>query len=488
MLDETLSADALPPDSATAILTHIYNRPATDEHVAIGHGYNVRLRIIHGQLVLQDGIGRHQRERKWAKADRTLRRIVITGPDGYLTLEALAWCAEHAITVTTLTPDCELVGHYAVTDHVTDAKLLRRQVLAADTPTALEIARELLTRKVTGQADNLIKLINDMNTSGRLYHYASRMQESDAITQRHRDSASVSELEGWASRDYFATWVGKVTVPFEPKSLARIPPNWTYYPGRSSQIAGGGKKYNAADPINALLNYAYTLGYSEARTACIAHGLNPTLGFVHSDKAGRDSLALDILETIRPEIDAYILDLLGVGSEPRHFSYRDFAEPYGYEPGTVRLVAPLTHEIAEASYQWRKSASDAAQAVVNLLTGHAGKRGSAMPNWTVQKIAFTSQKITAAEVLTDADWQKILPLLPPKPERAAGRKGHPPIDNRVIIAAMIYCDRHHRPWAHVPESMSVSYRTMRERRREWQRSGHWPALAEVIDELASRPE
>ena len=43
--------------------------------------------------------------------------------------------------------------------------------------------------------------------AGRLYHYAELMAESGAIPQSKRDTASLSELEGWAARDYFATWM-----------------------------------------------------------------------------------------------------------------------------------------------------------------------------------------------------------------------------------------------------------------------------------------
>ncbi len=467
-------------DSPRANLHNIYTRDSANEHVATVHGYGIKFRIHQGHLVIDDGIGRQRRERRYPKADRTLQRIVVTGPDGYLTLEALSWCAEHGITVTTLNPNCELTCHYATADRVTDATLLRRQVTAAGTDTGTEIARELLIRKVNGQAALLLKLFNDSNTAGQLYHYAERMAASEAVTQHQRDTASLSELEGWAGRDYFATWPGRVAVEWDARSLTRVPVNWIGYPGRSSQIAGGGKKYNASDPVNAILNYAYTLGYTEARTACIAHGLNPALGFIHADKPGRDSLALDVLETIRPDIDAYVLGLTGVGAEPRTFTYRDFTEPYGYEPGTCRIVAPLTHEIGEQSYQWRKPVMDAVETVVNILTGAHGKHGTAMPNWKLQRDTFTSVSVTPDQVIPAAVWESVFaPIVPVKPRG----KGHPPVDSRVLIASMVHCDRHRKPWAHVPASFGVSHRTMTERRREWQRLGVWPV--ELLDVAGS---
>lgn len=466
--------------SARQHVESIFATDSTCNPVATVHGYGIQLKIQHGHLVITDGIGIHRRERRYPQADRTLRRIIITGPDGYLTLDALQYCRDHGITVTMAGPDGELVGHYATADRPADARLQRRQVAAAESTTGLEITRELLRRKVTGQGDNLLKLFNDMSMSARLYRRAEQMFESDAITQTKHHTSSLSELEGWAARDYFASWPRTLTVPFDVRSLPKIPSNWRYYPGRSSVIAGSGKKYNAADPINAMLNYGYALGYSECRTACIAHGLNPLLGFVHADRRDRDSLALDVLEAIRPAIDAYILSLIGVGSEPRKFTYRDFTEPYGYEPGTVRLVAPLTHEIAEASYQWETLAMDAVQTVVSILTGHAGRRASMMPNWELEKTAFMAQTVTVNDVLTDRQWKLIQPLLPVR-ER---KRGHPPIDDRVIIAAMIHCERHGRPWAHVPGSFRISYRTLTERRRYWQRTGHWPEIKQAIDDVA----
>lgn len=459
-------------ESSRETVAGIFTRDPLDERVAVAHGYGMQLRILYGHLVLRDGIGKHRRERKYGKADRTLQRIVVTGPDGYLTVEALRWCAEHGITVALLNPDGELTAHYAADGKPAEPKLLRHQANAD----GLEIARELLTRKVNGQAGVLLKQFSDYETASKLYHYAQRMAESTVITQHDRDTASLSELEGWSGREYFAAWRNRVPIRFDEKSRDRIPGSWISYPGRSSVVSG--KKYNATDPVNAILNYAYTLGYAEARTACIAHGLHPTLGFIHADKNGRDSLALDILETFRPDIDNYVLDLVS----RRAFTYREFAEPYGYEPGTVRLVAPLTHEIAETSYSWCKLADDAAQLVVSYLTGHQGKRGESMPNWKVHKTAFVNERISADDILTEDSYARLFASIVPPFTRQ--RRGHPPISDRIIVAAIVHCERNHRPWAHVPESLGVSHRTLTERRRMWQRQGVWPEIKVMIDELA----
>ena len=52
------------------------------------------------------------------------------------------------------------------------------------------------------------------------------------------------------------------------------------------------------------------LAESECRLAASACGLDPGIGFLHTDTANRDSLALDLIEPIRPAIEAWLLDWL----------------------------------------------------------------------------------------------------------------------------------------------------------------------------------
>jgi CRISPR-associated protein Cas1 len=56
-----------------------------------------------------------------------------------------------------------------------------------------------------------------------------------------------------------------------------------------------------------MLNYLYALVEAEAILACQAVGLDPGLGLVHSDTRARASLALDLMEPVRPEVDDFVL-------------------------------------------------------------------------------------------------------------------------------------------------------------------------------------
>jgi CRISPR-associated protein Cas1 len=63
------------------------------------------------------------------------------------------------------------------------------------------------------------------------------------------------------------------------------------------------------DPANAVLSLGYTLLHFEAVRACYAAGLDPMIGFFHEIDFGRESLASDVIEPLRPHVDAWAWDL-----------------------------------------------------------------------------------------------------------------------------------------------------------------------------------
>src|SRR5699024_8913296 len=65
------------------------------------------------------------------------------------------------------------------------------------------------------------------------------------------------------------------------------------------------------DPVNALLSFAYSLLASESAAALEGVGLDSYVGFLHRDRPGRTSLALDIMEELRSIIaDRFVLKMI----------------------------------------------------------------------------------------------------------------------------------------------------------------------------------
>ena len=65
------------------------------------------------------------------------------------------------------------------------------------------------------------------------------------------------------------------------------------------------------DPVNAMLSFAYSILAHDCASALEASGLDPYVGFLHRDRPGRMSLALDLMEELRPCMaDRFVLTLI----------------------------------------------------------------------------------------------------------------------------------------------------------------------------------
>lgn len=75
------------------------------------------------------------------------------------------------------------------------------------------------------------------------------------------------------------------------------------------------------DNVNAILSFAYTILAGECANALYSVGLDPYVGFMHRDRPGRTSLALDLMEELRPILgDRFILTLINTKViRPAHF-------------------------------------------------------------------------------------------------------------------------------------------------------------------------
>ncbi len=341
------------PDHAASLVATLFTHDPADSHVVVADGYGLTVRVHHGHLVIEDGIGRHRRERRYSRAERTLRRPVILGHTGYVTLEALRWCADVGVAIAHLDGDGRLLTVHGGPGH-DDARVRRAQAAAPSSRVGVEIARTLLGAKLDGQA----AVAEDHLQAAPIAHVIRTLAEE---LHRAEDLVSCRDVEAQASNAYFGAWSATVTCRFAERDAHRVPDHWRTFTARGSRLHRGGRSARgAADPVNALLNYGYALAEAEARLAAVAVGLDPGLGVLHTDKKNRDSLALDLLEPLRPLVEHHILQLLVA----RHFRVGDFHET---RQGACRLLAPLTHELAERLPSYAREVALHAEGVVHLL-------------------------------------------------------------------------------------------------------------------------
>jgi|HubBroStandDraft_6_1064221.scaffolds.fasta_scaffold04508_9 CRISPR-associated endonuclease Cas1 len=320
-------------------------------------GYGITVRVDGGHLAFEDGIGAARREGRLPRVRHGLRRLVVIGADGMVSLAALRWLADQDAAFVMLDRDGSAL---ATTGPVcpSDARLRRAQSLAAQSGTDLRITRALIAAKLTGQ--ERIARENLHNATAAQAISQARIALDTAAT-----IPSIRGLEAKAGHAYWSAWKS-LPINFPKVDARKVPEHWKMFGTRISPVSGSPRC--AINPPNAILNYLYAILESESRLALAAVGLDPGLGFLHVDSRTRDSLACDLMETVRPEVDAYVLDWL----THRLFQRRDFFE---MADGTCRLMAGLCVQLSQTAKTWGNAVAPWAELIARTLWATVGKRG-----------------------------------------------------------------------------------------------------------------
>lgn len=317
--------------------------------VCVADGFGIRVFIRRRHLVVQDGAGKHRRERTFARATARIKRLIVLGHEGFVSLEALRWMADLGIAFIHIDRDGKLIGASAPPGN-DDARLRRSQALAGGTDRGLEIARWILEQKLRGQHDLLAQL--GAREAQKAVKAALR-----GLKRVHSTDDLMSTPEARGAAAYWETWTD-LPIPFVGADRQRVPNHWLSFGPRRSPLSGSPRL--AFNPGNAILNYLYRLLEAETRIACIAVGLDPGLGFFHTDKRGRDNLVVDVMEACRPQVDSYALGMF----RTQLFRASDF---YETRKGVCRVLPPLSHQLAETSLRWARFVAPFTETVAKML-------------------------------------------------------------------------------------------------------------------------
>jgi CRISPR-associated protein Cas1 len=465
---------------------------ATDPRVILVDGYGVSLSIIRGHLVIKDGVGRYRRERRFSRIDVRSRngiaRLIITAETGFIALDVLNWCESLGIAVAQFQRD----GHPVMMSpaYMGDARVRRAQVLCAPgmplESTGAEIMRELLDAKLSGQLSRLEQWGEERSIL-EAKRWLSRFREADSTVK-------MISAEGKLASAYWRPWADRVFVPFKPEDMFRVPSHWNRFSSRAgfTSEANGYKpsNRNATDPVNAMLNYAYAVCFTEAVHSCHAVGLDPAFGFGHGTDKNSQGLALDLVETLRPVADGIVLSMLDHGNglpfgpdgKPAYLSAESFSE---LDDGTCRIVPPLTYRIAaEVSIGIVTVATSYAESIVKTITAAANitnqlRTGSAInsgPRFASRDAqTILSPDLTPSDIVPDSLWTVVQPLIPPEP---ASRTFKPNArsDNRAVLAGILAHELYGSAWDRIPIGLGVDRKTCRRRLSEWQTLGAWDKI------------
>jgi len=312
-------------------------------------GYGIQVRVDRGHLLLKDGIGADHRYVRLPRIDHGLRRLVCIGSDGIVSLAALRWLADQDAAFTILERNGKVL---VVTGPVrpSDAKLRRAQALAHSSGAALRIARELIRQKLTAQEEVARHKLLDSATADAIAQFGAELPTADSIT-------TIRLIESQSARAYWSAW-RTLPINFPRKDESRLPAHWRTFGARISPLTGSPRL--AANPPNAMLNYLYALLESEARLAAASLGLDVGLGVLHVDTTARDSLACDLMEPVRAQIDSYLIDWVTRQPLRREwfFEQRD---------GNCRLMGSFAARLSETAPAWGRAVAPVAEWVARAF-------------------------------------------------------------------------------------------------------------------------
>ncbi|MBR4103071.1 MAG: type I-C CRISPR-associated endonuclease Cas1 [Thermoguttaceae bacterium] len=270
---------------------------------------------------------------------KEVRRLPIHTLDGVVAFGAVSWspfalglCAENGVAVSMLTENGKFLAR-VVGPQSGNVLLRRAQHRRTTAPeTAAEAARAFVSAKIANARVVLQRAVRDRGAQTNvdaLERAAQKLSRSIFDLTRSPTVAQIRGVEGDAARTYFSVFNELIVAQkhaFVFRERSRRPP---------------------LDPINALLSFLYVLLAHDLRSACEAVGLDPQLGFLHADRSGRASLALDLTEEFRPWLaDRLALSLIN----------RRQIDPRGFErseSGAV-VMSDATRKTVLTAWQERK--------------------------------------------------------------------------------------------------------------------------------------
>lgn len=247
--------------------------------------------------------------------------------------QLLGFCSEQGISICYLTPQGRFLAR--VEGPVSGNVLLRRaQYRLSDDPArCARIVRHLLVGKLHNQRAVLARGWRDhgdrLKDSGAFQHALRRLKRIPQRLMTEADVDVLRGLEGEGAQAYFSVF----------GQLVRVDSPLMQFTGRNRRPP--------RDAFNAVLSFLYTLLTHDCRSALETVGLDPAVGFLHRDRPGRPSLALDLAEEFRPLLgERLALSLVN----RKQLGERDFQV---FDNGAVQL-RDEARKLVLVAYQERK--------------------------------------------------------------------------------------------------------------------------------------
>ncbi len=202
-------------------------------------------------------------------------------------------CTDNNVSLTFLSPNGRFVSR--IQGQTRGNVLLRKTQykLADDELWTLHVAQVMIGGKIQNYRNILRRYVRDYGANAEVESVAQALEAFKREVFRCTDKTQLIGVEGMAANRYFEVLPQLMTqqrdaFPFAGRN--RRPPK---------------------DAVNAMLSLAYTLVTNDITAALETVGLDPYVGFLHTLRSGRASLALDMVEELRAYLgDRFVLSLI----------------------------------------------------------------------------------------------------------------------------------------------------------------------------------
>lgn len=212
-------------------------------------------------------------------------------------------CSENGISLTFLSPHGRFVSRVQGAIHGNVLLRKSQYALSDDMEWSLHVAKLMIAGKIQNYRSILRRYVRDYGESQEIDEAVRVLDANKHHVLQAGDKTKLMGNEGMASNAYFEVL---------PKLILHQKEGFPF---------SGRNRRPPKDAVNAMLSLAYTLIANDITAALETVGLDPYVGFLHSLRPGRPSLALDMMEEFRAYLgDRFVLSLIN----KRQISPKDF--------------------------------------------------------------------------------------------------------------------------------------------------------------------
>ena len=208
----------------------------------------------------------------------------------------LAKCAEYGIVISFLSRSGRFLAH-TVGPYNGNVVLRKTQYRYSENEEiCTAISKNVMTGKLFNSRGVIERAIRDYSASldvQKLKNVSVDLKKAISGIEKCKNTEQLRGVEGEAASRYFSVFddlILQQKKDFYFSTRVRRPPT---------------------DPVNAMLSFSYTLLSGMTASAIYCVGLDPYVGFMHKDRPGRASLALDLMEELRSVFaDRFVLSVI----------------------------------------------------------------------------------------------------------------------------------------------------------------------------------